>query len=189
MSQQAAPRDNQGVKRPAPRPIPARVRILAAILAVACVGLAIVGSVTFLVQRERVINEIDNRLRAQVSGLQTLADPENEPGQDSGTAAPGDGAATASEILDIRDFTSLEDYLREAVTSFVPARNEASLAVIDGVARYKPGTISGFDISQNTALIERAVTDAEGGESLLGTVSTEDGSLRYISPPSALADR
>lgn len=183
MSQQAAPRDNQGVKRPAPRPIPARVRILAAILAVACVGLAIVGSVTFLVQRERVINEIDNRLKAQVSGLQTLADPDNEPGEDAGTADAGDGAATASEILDIRDFTSLEDYLREAVTSFVPARNEASLAVIDGVARYKPGTISGFDISQNTAIIERAVTDAEGGESLLGTVSTEDGSLRYISVP------
>ena len=57
-----------------PRPISARVRILGAILAVACVGLAIVGSVTFLVQRERVLDEVDDRLAAQVESLQTVAD-------------------------------------------------------------------------------------------------------------------
>ena len=34
------------------------MRILAAVLAVACVGLAVVGGVTFLVQREWVLREI-----------------------------------------------------------------------------------------------------------------------------------
>ena len=64
--------DNRGVTRTA-RPISARARILGAILAVACVGLAVVGSVTFLAQRERVLDDVNMRLRAQVQALQTLA--------------------------------------------------------------------------------------------------------------------
>ena len=56
------------------RPLSARARILGAILAVACIGLAIVGSVTFLVQRERVITEVNDRLNAQVDRLTTVAD-------------------------------------------------------------------------------------------------------------------
>ena len=55
------------------RPISARARILGAILAVACVGLAIVGGVTFLVQRERVLSDVDTRLDAQVSSMYEVA--------------------------------------------------------------------------------------------------------------------
>ena len=51
-------RDLRDVNRP-PRPVSARARILGAILAVACIGLAIVGSVTFIVQRERVLTEVN----------------------------------------------------------------------------------------------------------------------------------
>jgi two-component system OmpR family sensor kinase len=168
--------------RSSPRFIPARVRILAAILAVACVGLAIVGSVTFLVQRERVIIEVDHRLAAQVDGLRTFADPDAGAPSDA-QATPGDGAATASEIVDVRDFDTLDSYLRAAVATFVPARNEGAVAVIDGVARYRPGTLSGFDISDDAALISRAVEETAGGEATRGTAATDEGSLRYIAVP------
>ena len=120
--------DNQGVTR-TPRPISARVRILAAILAVACVGLAIVGSVTFLVQRERVIAEVNDRLMTQVDRLKTVAE------------SPVDGAADdvanlgASEDLDVNEYTSVEQYLKDAVANLVPARNEGSVAIIDGTPR------------------------------------------------------
>lgn len=181
MSKRAAQRDNRKVARTSPRLIPARVRILAAILAVACVGLAIVGSVTFLVQRERVIKEVDHRLAAQVDGLRTFADPTAE-GTEDGTA-PRDGAATASEIVDIRDFKTLDAYLRSAVATFVPARNEGAVAVIDGVARYRPGTYSGFDISDDPDLIARAVEETADGTPTRGTATTADGSLRYIAVP------
>jgi two-component system OmpR family sensor kinase len=67
-------RDNREVTRPS-RPLSARARILGAILAVACIGLAIVGSVTFLVQRERVIGEVNDRLTAQVERLHTEPTP------------------------------------------------------------------------------------------------------------------
>ena len=184
MPQEPPAGDNQGVTRSTPRPIPARVRILAAILAVACVGLAVVGSVTFLVQRERVVQEVDHRLKAQVDGLRTLAsppaDPDDEPASD-------DGATTASEIFDIREYTSIDPYLRDVVASFVPARNEGSVAVIDGVARYRPGTFSGFDISRNTELIDRAIVETADGDTKTGTIATADGSLRYIAIPVTMA--
>ena len=66
----------------------------------------------------------------------------------------------------------------------VPGRNEASVAIIDGVARYRPETLSGFDISGNDQLIERAVAEtADKGGSVIGTSVTEDGALRYIAIP------
>lgn len=170
-------RDNREVTRPS-RPLSARARILGAILAVACIGLAIVGSVTFLVQRERVLNEVNDRLYAQVERLITVAD-----GQESPTDAGSSGATTASEDLDIEDFTSVEDYLYSAVARLVPARNEAAVAIIDGTARYRPATLSGFDISGNQQLIDRVISETADGKTKIGTAVTDQGSLRYIAIP------
>jgi signal transduction histidine kinase len=174
-------RDNREVTRPS-RPLSARARILGAILAVACIGLAIVGSVTFLVQRERVISEVNARLSAQVERLITVAGADQ-----SSTDAADSGATTAAEPLDIVDFTSVEDYLFTAVASLVPARNEAAMAIIDGKARFVPSTLSGFDISDDQALIERAVTETQDGETVMGTAATDHGSLRYIAIPVRMA--
>lgn len=170
-------RDNREVIR-ASRPLSARARILGAILAVACIGLAIVGSVTFLVQRERVLNEVNDRLREQVERLITVAD-----GRAGPTDAGGSGATTASEDLDIADFTSVEDYLYSAVARLVPARNEAAVAVIDGTARFRPATLSGFDISGNQQLIDRVIAETADGGTKIGTAVTDQGSLRYIAIP------
>lgn len=157
-----------------PRPVPARVRILAAILAVACVGLAIVGSVTFLVQREQALGGVNARLKAQVKTLEAVAD-------DSAQAPSGASAATDS--LDKNDFSSVDDYLNAVVARLVPARNEASLALIDGVPRWKPSTLSGFDISKNEQLIDRVVDETSDGSTQMGTAVTPQGSLRYIAIP------
>ncbi|WP_175525277.1 cell wall metabolism sensor histidine kinase WalK [Microbacterium sp. cf046] len=160
------------------RPLSARARILGAILAVACIGLAIVGSVTFLVQRERVVNEVNDRLKAQVDRLHTVAgDAPSE------ADATGSGATTASEDLSIDDFDSVEDYLYSAVARLVPARNEAAVAIVDDQARFIPATLSGFDISGNQELIDRAIAETAGGETKIGTAVTEQGSLRYIAIP------
>ncbi|MFE5407984.1 ATP-binding protein [Microbacterium sp. NPDC056569] len=158
-----------------PRPVPARVRILAAILAVACVGLAIVGSVTFLVQREQALNSVNERLKNQVKVLESVAD---------GTTvdAPG-GAAAATEDLDKNQFESVDDYLKAVVARLVPARNEGSMALIDGRPRWVPTTLSGNDISTNEQLIDRVVAETAGGDTKWGTAVTDQGSLRYIAIP------
>ncbi len=158
-----------------PRPVPARVRILAAILAVACVGLAIVGSVTFLVQREQALAGVNDRLRNQVKVLESVADR---------TAVGGSGSASAAvEELDSDEFQNVEDYLKAVVARLVPARNEGSMALIDGVPRWVPTTLSGIDISKNQQLIDRVVRETADGETKRGTAVTDEGSLRYIAIP------
>lgn len=165
--------------RRAHRPVSARTRILGAILAVAVIGLALVGGVTFVVQRERVIAGVDQRLQTQVAALRTVA-ASGEQAQ----GGAGDAPATVTEELDPADFTSVASYLKAAVARLVPAQNEAAVAVIDGEARYRPSTLSGFDISEQTALITRAWNEAEkAGTAVMGTASTRDGALRYIAVP------
>ncbi|NII68186.1 ATP-binding protein [Microbacterium ulmi] len=161
-----------------PRPISARVRILGAILAVASVGLAIVGSVTFLMQRESVLTDVDARLKAQVASLQTvIGDSGAQPGDTSGTP-------TATEDLRIEDYRSVSEFLHAAVARLVPGRNEASLAIVDGTARYRPETLSGFDISGDQQLIDRAIAETERqGTTVLGTAVTSEGTFRYIAIP------
>ena len=46
-----------------PKVFPARARVLGAILAVACVGLIVVGGITFWVQRDRVMQNADTQLQ------------------------------------------------------------------------------------------------------------------------------
>ncbi|BDV31068.1 sensor histidine kinase [Microbacterium terricola] len=162
-----------------PKPISARTRILGAILAVACIGLAIVGSVTFLVQRERVLTEVMDRLDSQVGRLLVVS------GESSADESAAPGARIAPETIDIDEFSSVEEFLRAAVSRLVPARNEGSVAVIDGVARFRPQTLSGFDISDNHGLIDRTIAEiaASGGKTVRGTFSNAEQTLRYIAIP------
>ena len=165
------------------RGISARARILGTILAVAFVGFVIVGSVTFLVQRERILHEVDTRLNAQVATLGAMAAPSTE--------SPHRPAAPGMTVEDLAGggFDSVEEYLRDAVRRLVPGRNEASVGVIDGAPRLVPQTLSGFDISENEALIARAVEDTRGGGgAMLGTVVTDAGTLRYIAIPVTMPD-
>lgn len=161
-----------------PRPISARVRILTAILAVACVGLAVVGSVTFFAQSQQVQHEVDARLTEQVSGLRTVAD-----GSAERPAQVEAGTTTAREVIDVEDYATVDDFLYDAVARLVAAENEASVAIVDGVARYKPRTLSGFDISGDEAFIERVIAETSDGKMKRGTATTGDGALRYIAVP------
>ncbi|MGC5222849.1 sensor histidine kinase [Micromonospora sp. DT81.3] len=145
-------------------------------------GLVIAGGITFVAERERVINEIDDRLESQVASLVTVAgmtDVEPIPAPDASRAP-----ATAREELRPADFGSVNEYLRAAVARLVPGLNEASVAILDGVPRYRPETLSGFDISDNDQLIDRVVQETKGSDaSLIGTSVTDEGALRYIAVP------
>lgn len=164
------------------RPVSARVRILGAILSVACVGLIVVGGVTFLAQRDSVLTGVDERLRTQVEGLVTAsgtsdAGPEPAP---SGQGTP----ETPRDQLHIDDYASVEEFLEAAVARFVPGRNEASVAIIDGEPRFRPPSTAGFDLSKDAQLVDRVVLEtARVGGSVLGTAETDSGSLRYIAIP------
>ena len=136
-----------------PRPLSARTRILAAVLAVACVGLTLVGSVTFLVQREMVLSEIDERLQTQAASLLSVAESEDD-------------------VAQIDDFATVEEFLRAAMDRTVPSRNEAALAVLDGTTLIGPGGASGIDISGDDALIARVLSRVDRGAPVAPTTAT-----------------
>ena len=160
-----------------PRPLSARARILGAIVAVAAVGLIVVGSVTVLAQRERTLTTVDERLRTQVEQLRTVAVTTDE----SAGAPASDGG---DDDLVLEDFASVEEYLQTAVARLVPARNEGSAAIVDGEVQYRPTTLSGFDIADDSELVDAVVAAVdESDRTVLGTVSTERGTLRYIAIP------
>ncbi len=100
------------------------------------------------------------------------------------TDTTDDGTATTVEPLDIDAYETVEEYLRAAVARLVTGPNEGSVGVIDGHPRFIPQTLSGFKLSDDTALIDRAVREvtAEGG-TVIGTASTPEGPLRYIAVP------
>ena len=62
--------------------------------------------------------DVNDRLTTQVERLETVAT------EGAGGAAADVDATTASESLDIRDYTSVEQYLKAAVARLVPAGNE-----------------------------------------------------------------
>ncbi|MFT4220855.1 MAG: HAMP domain-containing sensor histidine kinase [Microbacterium sp.] len=140
----------------------------------AFVGFLVVGSVTFLVQRERILGEVDTRLRTQVGTLSVMATP-----------SPTTSAETEqAETPDQQQLDSVEAYLSDTVRRLVPGRNEASVGVLASGHRLVPETLSGFDIWQNDQLIERAVAEAQAeGGAVLGTAATDNGTLRYIAIP------
>ncbi|GAA1470637.1 sensor histidine kinase [Microbacterium thalassium] len=158
------------------RPLSAAARILGAILAVAFVGLVLVGGITFVVQWSQVLDAVDDRLTQQVDRLNTVAG--------AGDAAEALEDDTASETLAVEDYTTVEAYLYDVVAWLVPARNEGSIAVIDGVVRFRPGTLSGFEIPDADPLVARVVEETERtGGTVLGTAATAAGALRYIAIP------
>ncbi len=150
---------------PTRRPISARVRILGAILAVASVGLVIVGSVTFLVQRERLLADVDGRLRLQIESLMS--------------SAPGGGTD-----ITIDQYASVQDFLYDAVSQLTPGRNEGTVAVFDGEPLYHAEGLSGFAVFDDEALLDAAAASAhDAGTTVLGTVVTAQGPIRYIAVP------
>ena len=170
------------------RPISARARILGTILVVATLGLVIVGGVTFLVQRDRVLADIDARLDAQVQALQDVADR----GASDASAPPlspdpGASASPVTESIQTSDFTDIVTYLRVVVQRLVPGPNESSMAIIDGVPRWVPGTMVSFNVADNAEFIDRVVAETEeAGGAVRGTAVTDEGTLRYIAVPATV---
>src|ERR1700712_972958 len=100
--------------------IPGRVRILAAILVVTAVGMGVAGGVSFLVQRERVLSQVDARLTDTASRLRTIAGE--------------------------TDYPAVRDLLVAAVQQITPDTNEGILGIVDGKPAIVPGSEVGVPL-------------------------------------------
>jgi two-component system OmpR family sensor kinase len=141
-----------------------RVRILAAMLMVAAAGMTIAGGTAFLVQRERVLSQVDQRLEDTASRLRSIAAEKKYP--------------------------SVRLLLTAAIQQITPDTNEGILGIIDGKSAVIPGSQVGVSLEKDTALIARVNSETKPGGVVLGTDVGSRGALRYLAVPvSAAGDR
>lgn len=125
-----------------PRSLSVRVRILAAILVVAALGMLVAGGTASLVQRERALAAVDERL-----------------------------IATAAEVSDVAAesaATDLTGLLRDLVRAVRPDADQGTLAAIDGQPAFAP---EGADLALDAqpGLVARVAAEAADGAAVRGT--------------------
>lgn len=155
-----------------------RSRILAVILIVTTLGMAVSGFAAYLVQRDRVVSAIDAELLSSVEAARAIV---------TGITVASDGDSAAVADLNTTTFTTVEEALNAVMSRLVPGRHESSVAIIDGAARFIPGTEIAFHLEDDSGFIDRVWAEANSGRVTLGTAITSVGTLRYVSVPVTIA--
>lgn len=148
-----------------------RARIVASMLAVTALGLAVSGATAFLVQRARVLDNIDTQLDRTVDDVRFVA--AGRP------LADGDAPPVT--------YPTLRDLLRSTVQQVVPRSNMGTLGLVDGAPTYAPGGTDVVELSRDRVFIARVAAETAGGGAagapVRGTASTSLGQLRYVAVP------
>lgn len=146
-----------------------RTRILLTILGVAAFGMIATGAVTFLEQREQVLERIDRRLAATADDVQYVASSVAE--------------SRATENSNNSPRTLVNQVLRMSLQRIIPDHNESVLGVIGGKAALTSGASAAFAIHDDKAFVARVVAETQSGETMRGTARTSLGTLRYVAIP------
>jgi len=129
------------------------VRILAAILVVAALGMLVAGGTAYLVQRERALADVDERLLATAAEVTDVA---------------ADGAAVPD----------LAAVLRNLIRAVRPDADQGTLALIDGRPVFAPEDAD-LALDSLPGLVRRVADEGDAGRAVVGTT----GSVRYVAVP------
>ena len=137
-----------------------RSRILASMLAVTAVGMALAGGTAYLIQRERTLMQIDERLSDAVS----------------------DAAFIATDAASL----TIDDALTVLVQRLRPASGEATFALLDGTRALVPGGQAQLHPERDPAFVARVLLETSGGDVVRGTATVAGTALRYVAIPVAV---
>ena len=157
-----------------------RARILTSILLVTAVGMTVAGVTAFLVQRDRTMSAIDDRLTSHVESARFVVTGESRGGEG------GDETVAASSPA--VSYESTRDALEGVLARVIPGPNESSLGIIDGQATFVPGVAMAFHLEDDPGFISRVVDEVSDGSVRLGTAISPLGQLRYIATPVRIGD-
>ena len=149
--------DNWGMTSEQRRGLSVRARILVSMLSVAAAGMAIAGATAYAVQRERTLNDLDDRLVAAVDDARFIA--------------TDGGAATVNDAL-----TAVIQRIR-------PGTNETTLGVIDGTAALTPGGQVDFRVEDIPGFVDRIDRETAAGSVVRGTATEGGRTVRYVAVP------
>ena len=151
-----------------------RSRILASILLVTALGMGAANVTGFLVQRERTLAEIDVRLLSRIEAARSVVTGASTATSQTDAAPAAPGTST---------FASTSAALEAVLARVVPNVNESALGIIDGKARYVPGTDISFHLEEDPAFVARIVDEVADGTVRLGTSVSATGQYRYVATP------
>ncbi len=156
-----------------------RTRILAAILAVTALSMAGAGLTAHLVQRDRVLHEIDERLLTRVEAVRSVV----AGGEATDVTGPDATDATATETAPFAPHATTREALQAVFSRVLPERYESSLGVIDGKAALVSAIDVDVHLEDDPALVDRVVNEVSDGSVRLGTYVGPLGALRYVATP------
>ena len=126
-------------------------------LLVAAAGMLVAGATAYLVQRERVLGGIDDRLLSVVDEVAFVV-----------TDTPG---------------VTVDQALSEVVQRVRPGTDETAFALTTTGTALVPGGDIAFQLAQDAAFVDRIVTETEASGTVRGTASTTDRLVRYVAVP------
>ena len=151
-----------------------RSRILASILAIAAIGLGVAGATAYLLQRDRLLALVDERLESRVEAARFVLTGE-------ATGEAGETSAVAGGVAP--SFADTTEAVEAVLARVLPGRFESSLGIVDGRPTYVPAAAVPFHLEDDPALIDRVVREVEDGSVRMGTAVSPLGNLRYIAAP------
>jgi signal transduction histidine kinase len=141
-----------------------RTRIVAVITLVAALGLLSVGAAVYLVERQRILEQIDARLEANLDSARFIV-------------AEGDPEVGAWE--------SSSDALRTVVQRMSPDDNTGAAGLVAGEVAFVPGLALDVDLQSAPDFAAYAARQS-GGDPVIGTYAEDGFTWQYLVAPIAV---
>ncbi len=151
---------------------PVRARLLIGLIVVTALGMAAGGSITFLIQRERVLSSVDAMLEHRVAQARFVV-------LGASNSKPADGTAGAVPL----PFTTADAAVQAVISRILPDAGQDSLGIVDGRAKYVPGVATSFRVDSIPGFVADVVAATRNGSTTIGTVASGGRSIRYIAAP------
>lgn len=139
-----------------------RTRIVAAITAVTAIGLLAVGVSVYLVERQRILEQVDSRLHDNLDSARFIVGDGNPDDPDAGTWQSSSAA------------------LEAVVQRMSPDDNTGAMGMVNGIITFVPGFDLDLDL-QNQGMfalhVERMLGD---DKAIIGTYAERDVAWRYL---------
>lgn len=141
--------------------ISVRTRIVAAITAVAAVGLLAVGLSVYFVERQRILEQVDARLQDNLDSARFIVEAGNE----------GELWASSSAAL------------AAIVQRMSPDDNTGAMGMVDGVITTVPGISLDLDLQHEAGFARHAEGLLRDSEPLIATYVEEGSTWQYLAAP------
>lgn len=142
-----------------------RTRIVAVITLVSALAMLTVGVTVYLVERASILQNVDERLRANLESARFLV---------------GEGDPTSG------GWASSTEALRAVVQRMSPDDHTGALGIVDGKAALAPGVPLDVDL-QRPAFVDAVVVATRGGDPVIDTFAAADATWRYLASPISVA--